>query len=314
MISLATWNICLGLKNKKDYVYDTLSENNIDICAIQEVEIETNYPSELLSNKNYKLEIEHSSKKARCAIAIKNEVNYVRRTDLEEIDTSLIIIDVNSVVNYRLINVYRSFNPPNGKTQKQAFAQQLNLIKTAYNNNLAREIIVLGDFNLDEKKHNAADYVRRDLFEDLDNTFDPLNLIQTVNFPTWQRIINNELKQSTLDHIYVKNPLIIKQLKTVLPYVGDHVLVIAEITGSVESPKVIRKRDWRSYSKNLLLHKLESVQFITNCDSPQDLWNNFETSLLPIIDEIVPYAEFSNNSIVNINSTPPYIKNKININ
>ena len=104
-----------------------------------------------MSNKNYKLEIELSSKKARCAIAIKNEVNYVRRTDLEEIDTSLIIIDVNSVINYRLINVYRSFNPPNGKTQKQAFAQQLNLIKTAYNNNLAREIIVLGDFNLDEK-------------------------------------------------------------------------------------------------------------------------------------------------------------------
>ena len=128
----------MGLKNKKDYVYDTLSENNIDICAIQEVEIETNYPSELLSNKNYKLEIELSSKKARCAIAIKNEVNYVRRTDLEEIDTSLIIIDVNSVTNYRLINVYRSFNPPNGKTQKEAFAQQLNLIKTAINNNLAR--------------------------------------------------------------------------------------------------------------------------------------------------------------------------------
>ena len=72
----------------------------------------------------------------------------MRRTDLEEIDTSLIIIDVNSVTNYRLINVYRSFNPPNGKTQKEAFAQQLNLITTAINNNLAREIIVLGDFSI----------------------------------------------------------------------------------------------------------------------------------------------------------------------
>jgi hypothetical protein len=101
-------------------------------------------------------------------------------------------------------------------------------------------------------------------------------------------------------------------LKTIVPYVGDHVVIIAEITGSIESPKVIRKRDWRSYSKDLLLLKLESVQFITNCDNPQDLWNNFEMSLLPIIDEVVPYAEFLNNSIVNHNSTPPYIKNKIN--
>ena len=68
MIELATWNICLGIKNKKDYVYNTLAELNIDICAIQEVEIAKDYPTELLANKNYILEVEHSTIKARCAI------------------------------------------------------------------------------------------------------------------------------------------------------------------------------------------------------------------------------------------------------
>ena len=101
-------------------------------------------------------------------MAIKNGINYVRRNDLEIVDTSVIIIDVNSDLNYRIINVYRSFNPPNGITQKVAFAQQLNIIKTAVFNSKEREIIILGDFNLDEIKHNATDYVRKDLFDDLD--------------------------------------------------------------------------------------------------------------------------------------------------
>ena len=166
MINLATWNICLGLKNKKDYVYETLSVNNIDICTIQEVEISNNYPSELLSHRNYKLEIELSTVKARCAIAIKKEIDYVRRSDLETVDTSVVIVDVNLVVDYRIINVYRSFNPPHGLTQKAAFAQQLNLIKKATTNLKGREIIILSDFNLDEIKHNATDYVRKDLFDD----------------------------------------------------------------------------------------------------------------------------------------------------
>ena len=120
-------------------------------------------------------------------------------------------------------------------------------------------------------------------------------------------------KKSTLDHIYVKKTMIVKQIKNLAPLVGDHLLIIVEITGIVEKPKVILKRDWRSYSKNLLLTKLQTVQFNVDYESPQDLWNNFEITLLPIVDEIVPYAEFCNNTVSNSNSTPKYIKNKINI-
>ena len=82
---------------------------------------------------------------------------------------------------------------------------------------------------------------------------------------------------------------------------GDHLLIIVEITGIVEKPKVILKRDWRLYSKNLLLTKLQTVQFNVDYESPQDLWNNFEITLLPIVDEIVPYAEFCNNTVSNSN-------------
>ena len=55
MIKIATWNLCLGLSNKKDYVYETLNSDSIDICLFQEVEIDKNVDIKNLTSKNYRL-------------------------------------------------------------------------------------------------------------------------------------------------------------------------------------------------------------------------------------------------------------------
>ena len=70
-IKLATWNICLGLQNKKDYVYKTVQEKNIDICLLQEVEVAHDYNHNLLSDLNYKIEIKKNNIKSRSAIIVK---------------------------------------------------------------------------------------------------------------------------------------------------------------------------------------------------------------------------------------------------
>ena len=77
MMKIASWNICLGLKNKKDYIYQVITENKIDICLLQEVEIERNFETNLLTDKNYKIEVETNSIKARTAIIIKDNVQGV---------------------------------------------------------------------------------------------------------------------------------------------------------------------------------------------------------------------------------------------
>ena len=66
MLKIATWNLCLGLFNKKDYVYQVIKEEKIDICLLQEIKLDTNIPSNLVSSKNYKIEVEQATKKARC--------------------------------------------------------------------------------------------------------------------------------------------------------------------------------------------------------------------------------------------------------
>ena len=42
-IKIATWNLRLRLKNKKEELKRLLKENGIDIMCLQETEIETEY-------------------------------------------------------------------------------------------------------------------------------------------------------------------------------------------------------------------------------------------------------------------------------
>ena len=42
-LKLATWNLCLGLSNKKDVVSQTILSNEIDICVLQEIDIPAGY-------------------------------------------------------------------------------------------------------------------------------------------------------------------------------------------------------------------------------------------------------------------------------
>ena len=61
---IATWNLCLGIANKKDIVTKYLSEHNIKVCCLQETEVPKNYPVHVLNCNNYVLEFEESMQKA----------------------------------------------------------------------------------------------------------------------------------------------------------------------------------------------------------------------------------------------------------
>ena len=116
-VRIASWNICLGLINKKDYVYKTVKVNNIDICLLQEVEIGHDYDHTLLTEKDLKIKVEKNDIKLRSAIIIRDNIMYERRQDLEGKNLGIVIIDLNGNDKYRIVNVYRSFNPPNNVSQ-----------------------------------------------------------------------------------------------------------------------------------------------------------------------------------------------------
>ena len=128
---IATWNLCLGLMNKKDYVSQMLLNEKIDICCMQEIELKKDIDHELLSFNGYNLMIENNVEKSRVGIFIRNEIKCKRRSELEGQNNGIIIIDVDLKRKYRIMNLYRVFNPTDGRSQRQFFSDQLSHIKAA---------------------------------------------------------------------------------------------------------------------------------------------------------------------------------------
>ena len=71
-LKLASWNLCLGLANKKDLVSKIIKENEIDICAMQEIDIPADYDTSILSFKGYDLITENNNAKMRTGLYIRN--------------------------------------------------------------------------------------------------------------------------------------------------------------------------------------------------------------------------------------------------
>ena len=103
-VKIATWNLCLGLINKKEIVLDELCKNNIDICCLQETEIAKDYDLSFLNSKDYELETETNQKKIKVGVYIKNKLPYKRRKDIEDPNCHLIIIDLLSTVKIRFLS------------------------------------------------------------------------------------------------------------------------------------------------------------------------------------------------------------------
>ena len=81
--NIASLNLCWGLKNKKDEVKRLMIDNEIDILCLQETEIQSNYPTSLLSFSGFNFECENNDLKVRCGIYISNSISYVRWLDIE---------------------------------------------------------------------------------------------------------------------------------------------------------------------------------------------------------------------------------------
>ena len=60
--------MCLGLANKKDLVNETLLNENIDICCVQETDIVKDYPEGLLTFPGFSLELEKNDVKTRVGV------------------------------------------------------------------------------------------------------------------------------------------------------------------------------------------------------------------------------------------------------
>ena len=308
--------MCLGLPNKKDIVVDILASNKVNICCLQETEIPSGFPENILNCGGFTIEIEKNSEKKRAGIYISSDINYTRRSDLELENMHVVIIDVESDVQFRIINIYRSFRPPGGISADTFFVNQLSLIRKA----LCSNCYVVGDFNLNYGMVHRPDYTSKLTLEKLENFVSTENLTQIVNFDTWSRVINGNRKSSLLDHIYVTNPATVVDIYHETPPFGDHLLVIAKLKFKAckKDNTCTPKRNWKNYNSSCLqLHLLPLIMSLMSANdlaifTVQDTWNCLEDVLVNAIDKLAPLTNPSRNLSKKSLMSNSFIKSKLN--
>ena len=85
--------------------------------------------------------------------------------------------------------------------------------------------------------------------DDFENELSDFNLIQMVDFGTWSRMVGPVFRSSILDHVYVRDPTVIKNLTSTKPFFGDHLVVEFLIEGPKAVETISMSRDWRRYQK-----------------------------------------------------------------
>ena len=63
MITIASWNVCLGLTQKKLEISRKIVEEKIDICCLQETEIKSELKDNELTFSGYCIETENNDTK-----------------------------------------------------------------------------------------------------------------------------------------------------------------------------------------------------------------------------------------------------------
>lgn len=286
-MKIVTFNLCLGLFKKKDFVVKLLEIENIDVCCLQETELTINQV-QFMQIHNYVLLTEISSKTIRTAIYIKKSVKFTRRSDLEKEDRHIMVVDLE---DFRLISLYRAFKNNLQEGAKTFFEEQLKLVE----GNLKEQTLVLGDFNVDYNKIFSENYHQRREADLLLEWKTNNHLIQLVEFPTWRRIIQSKLVESCLDHCYTMDPTIIESVGNAHVIISDHVPVIISTKNKKHVKWEIKcVRNWRKYDPDGWCEELSKenwdIQHALVDDFSEELEQKIKTALerhLPLIEREV---------------------------
>ena len=139
------------------------------------------------------------------------------------------LIDCQNAVSIEISQSIRrvtitEYQPKRWKCQRFIF-RQLTLIRNAFND----DTVIMGDFNIDYNKWFDMNYQRKDYFEVFEEKLGELNLLQLLHFDTWSRLVGSVTRSSLLDHLYVNNVTLVKNVKHENMCFGDHVLILVDL-------------------------------------------------------------------------------------
>ena len=272
-----------GLLNNFTTVEELISSNqNIDVLTLSETHITASQSNDKLytiSGYNFEKRDRTVGKGGGVAVYIKNTVNYVRRTDLESEKLENIVIEIILTTSKNvLINTH--YRPPQGsnylqKNYNELFAESLELVCSE-----TKEVILLGDMNVD--------YLKRNDNKDIKSIIAENGFTQVIKSPTR---ITKESK-SLIDIIATNRPESISSSIVFPSSISDHDLVgcMRKINHQKYTSKTIKCRNYKSYNPTSMNVDFENVNWlpVTSAPDVNTALNIFNTIVRDIFEKHAP--------------------------
>jgi hypothetical protein len=290
-LRICTWNVCLGLKYKLNYVKELLLKNAIDILCIQEAEIRADDNISVLEIPEYNIELENVTglNTIRTVVYIRSSIHYRRHHDLEKSNTHIILMTCQDL---GIASLYRTYKLTENNSHQAAFEEQMGVLSPFFA--LHKNYITLGDFNLDENRRDENSYHHAQLYSKWKEFEDDHQLVQLVNFNTWCRRVQGQLQQSCLDHVYTNCVDIVEEVDELSISISDHVPVMAILgISNQQYHKKIWVRQWQNYSKEELLLRLREHDWNITCTEVDDYNDDMLQKLMTVAHQVCPFEEIT---------------------
>jgi len=296
MVKYATWNCAGGMKKKKEYLEQYLSDLNLDALFINESEVKSNTNLNLLKIENYTLclpFLPRLDRRCRICVYLKNSSNITQLHEPDLGDNDLIILKSEDII---VVGLYRQFKiiEESKDRQETNLVESLSFLARKYKN-----ITVCGDFNFDYKRAHDPTYRNNRIANKVDQWSIEYGMIQIVEEYTRMKVVNikqREIKQeSLLDHVYTNIAYRVCHLEIISGSESDHDLVRFDIKHNIpyirdNSYVPTKLRNWNKYDLDKVNDQLIHADW-TGFESAlcvEDMNNHLENIIAKVINRNIP--------------------------
>jgi len=132
--TIISWNACLGVIHKKDYIKTIIKDNSADLVFLQETELPHDINLNLMKIEGYELVTTKTSPKIRTVCYFKSEI----KATIKVSDTFEIILI--STRTHDFFGLYRPFKLQHGQTHLSYINGLVNFIQE--NRNQKKKLVI----------------------------------------------------------------------------------------------------------------------------------------------------------------------------
>ena len=256
---------------------------NAAVIGLTETKLDETILNEEIEINGYTLDrCDRNRKGGGVACYIRNDISFnIRENFSNEIENIFLDILLPKTKPILIGIVYR---PPDQYDFLEHFSEAINNTYNFVN----QEVYILGDFNINLIKNKHISNLMKPYVE----VCSLHGLKQLIDSPT--RI--TETSSTLLDHILTNSHEKVSQFGVLDLSLSDHQIIYCTrkiVKQKFNKHNYIRIRSLRNYSKNLLLEKLETLQFpdYSNYNNIDTAYTDFIDKTIAVINEIAPFKQ-----------------------